>query len=96
LQGDGTSIEQACFVSELTVYRLLKAQGLITCPANILIHINIQHKQHLSSDNSSCYLSGELADYFKDKDMMQACGRSYHPQSKVKIDAAKNQTLLEY
>ena len=40
----------------------------------------------LLSDNGSCYISYELADYLKEKDMKHVRGRPMHPQTQGKIE----------
>jgi transposase InsO family protein len=61
--------------------------------------VKVKHKARLLSDNGPCYLSGELAEYLKDNNMMHTRGRPYHPQTQGKIErwhrSMKNQVLLE-
>lgn len=40
----------------------------------------------LLSDNGSCYISHELAEYLEDKDMKHVRGRPLHPQTQGKIE----------
>lgn len=40
----------------------------------------------LLSDNGSCYISGELAEYLKSKDMQHVRGKPLHPQTQGKIE----------
>ena len=40
----------------------------------------------LLSDNGSCYISNELADYLAEKDMKHVRGRPLHPQTQGKIE----------
>ena len=40
---------------------------------------------HLA-DNDPCYLSGELAEYLRNNNMMHTRGRPYHPQTQGKIE----------
>lgn len=40
----------------------------------------------LLSDNGSCYISNELADYLQEKDMKHVRGRPLHPQTQGKIE----------
>jgi len=63
---------KAYFVSESTVYRLLKQQDLITSPAYILVQ---------DSDNCPCYISSALAAYLENKGMTHARSRPYHMQT---------------
>ena len=73
--------EKAYFVSESTVYRLLKQQDLITSPADILVQ---------DSDNCPCYISGEFAAYLGNKGMTHARSRAYHPQTHDKMNAGSD------
>jgi putative transposase len=43
-------------------------------------------KPKLLSDNGSCYISHELADYLEDKEMKHVRGRPMHPQTQGKIE----------
>ena len=53
----------------------------------------------LLSDNGSCYISGELADYLDEKEMSHVRGRPNHPQTQGKIEryhrSMKNVVKLE-
>ena len=53
----------------------------------------------LLSDNGSCYISSELADYIQDKGMSHVRGRPNHPQTQGKIEryhrSMKNVVKLE-
>lgn len=59
----------------------------------------IIHKPRLLSDNGPSYVSAELADYLKDKNMDHTRGAPYHPQTQGKIErwhqTLKNRILLE-
>jgi len=59
----------------------------------------VRHKPRLLSDNGSCYISGELADWLKDKRMDHVRGAPFHPQTQGKIErwhqTMKNKVLLE-
>jgi len=65
-----------------------------------LDEITIKHKPRLLSDNGPCYVSGELAEYLKCKNMTHTRGRPYHPQTQGKIErwhrTMKNQILLNH
>ena len=71
-----------------------------------LDEITIKHKPRLLSDNGPCYVSGELAEYLKSKNMTHTRGRPYHPQTQGKIERwhrtmtrcpwGKNQILLNH
>ena len=60
--------------------------------------VKVDHKPRLLSDNGPCYVSGELAEYLKDRGMSHTRGRPYHPQTQGKIErwhrSMKNQILL--
>jgi len=53
----------------------------------------------LLSDNGSCYISSELAEYIQDKGMSHVRGRPMHPQTQGKIErwhrSMKNVVKLE-
>ena len=164
--------EKRYFISESSVYRILKAADLITAPSHVTIkaasefhdkttHINemwqtdftyfkiigwgwyylstilddysryiiawklcttmkagdvtdtleialeasgcdqavVRHKPRLLSDNGSCYISGELADWLGDRRMDHVRGAPFHPQTQGKIErwhqTMKNRVLLE-
>ena len=48
--------------------------------------IPINNRPRLLSDNGSCYISSELADYLGQKNMSQVRGRPLHPQIQDKIE----------
>jgi transposase InsO family protein len=58
-----------------------------------------RHKPRLLSDNGASYISGDLADWLKDKGMSHVRGAPYHPQTQGKIErwhqTLKNRILLE-
>ena len=58
-----------------------------------------KNKPRLLSDNGSCYISGELADYMEDHGMDHVRGRPNHPQTQGKIEryhrSMKNVIKLE-
>jgi transposase InsO family protein len=60
---------------------------------------DVVHKPKLLSDNSSSYISGELADWMSDNEMSHVRGAPYHPQTQGKIErwrqTLKNRILLE-
>ena len=72
------------FVSEASIYRLLKARDLIASPA---------------SDNGSSYVSDDLAKWMERHDMAHVRGAPYHPMTQGKIErwhqTLKNWILLE-
>ena len=59
----------------------------------------VQHKPRLLSDNGSCYISGELAEWMKKQKMEHIRGAPFHPQTQGKIErwhqTMKNRILLE-
>ncbi len=59
----------------------------------------VRHKPRLLSDNGSCYISGELADWLGDRRMDHVRGAPFHPQTQGKIErwhqTMKNRVLLE-
>ena len=63
-----------------------------------LDEVRVRHKPRLLSHNGSCYVSGELSDYLKERGMTHTRGRPYHPQTQGKIErwhrSMKNQILL--
>ncbi len=54
--------------------------------ARLLANISDEADLKLLSDNGSCYISNELADYIKDKNMKHVRGRPLHPQTQGKIE----------
>ena len=59
----------------------------------------VQHKPRLLSDNGSCYISGELAEWMQKQKMEHIRGAPFHPQTQGKIErwhqTMKNRILLE-
>ena len=59
----------------------------------------VQHKPRLLSDNGSCYISGELAEWMQKQEMEHIRGAPFHPQTQGKIErwhqTMKNRFLLE-
>jgi len=59
----------------------------------------VRHKPRLLSDNGSCYISGDLAEWLEDKRMKHIRGAPFHPQTQGKIErwhqTMKNRILLE-
>jgi putative transposase len=60
---------------------------------------HVIHRPRLLSDNSPCYISGELAGYLEDRGMKHTRGAPYHPQTQGKIErwhqTLKNRIFLE-
>ena len=46
----------------------------------------VRHKPRLLSDNGSCYISGDLAEWLNNKKMKHIRGAPYHPQTQGKIE----------
>jgi len=162
--------EKGYFISESSVYRILKKAGLITSPAYIVMHADKVFKHptkrvnelwqtdftylkvviwgwyylctilddysryiiawelsptmkaqdaeqtiakaielsgvkkdkmpRLLSDNGSCFISGDLADFLQQEGMVHIRGRPYHPQTQGKIEryhrTMKNVIKLEH
>ena len=59
----------------------------------------VVHQPRLLSDKSVSYISGDLADYIKDKGISHVRGAPYQPQTQGKIErrhqTLKNRVLLE-
>jgi len=59
----------------------------------------VQHKPRLLSDNGSCYISGELAEWMQKQEMEHIRGAPFHPQTQGKIErwhqTMKSRILLE-
>ena len=59
----------------------------------------VQHKPRLLSDNGSCYISGELAEWMQKQAMEHIRGAPFHPQTQGKIErwhqTIKDRILLE-
>ena len=47
--------------------------------------VHVAHKPRLLSDNGSSYVSGDLAEWLRDKGMKHSRGAPYHPQTQGKI-----------
>ena len=48
--------------------------------------VAVRHKPRLLSDNGPCYLSGELKDYLRRRDIEHTRGAPYHPMTQGKIE----------
>ena len=59
----------------------------------------VRHKPRLLSDNGSCYISGDLAEWLEGQRMKHIRGAPFHPQTQGKIErwhqTMKNRILLE-
>jgi transposase InsO family protein len=51
-----------------------------------LTEIRIRHRPRLLSDNGPCYVSGQLKDYLKEREIKHIRGRPYHPMTQGKIE----------
>ena len=62
-------------------------------------HAIVRHMPRLLSDNGSCYISGDLAEWLEDHKMDHVRGAPFHPQTQGKIErwhqTMKNRVLLE-
>jgi transposase InsO family protein len=60
---------------------------------------NVVHRPRLLSDYGPCYISGDLAEYLKNKGMTHTRGTPYHPQTQDEIErwhqTLKNRILSE-
>jgi transposase InsO family protein len=61
--------------------------------------VALQYRPRLLSDNGSCYISQELAEYLQAKGMTQTHGAPYHPMTQGKIEryhrSMKNEVTLQ-
>jgi len=65
----------------------MKADDVINTLDEALIKTNIKRSSlKLLSDNGSCYISNQLADYLQDVDIKHVRGRPLHPQTQGKIE----------
>ncbi len=65
----------------------MKADDVIDTLDEALIKTNpSQSRPKLLSDNGSCYVSNQLADYLQDLDIKHVRGRPLHPQTQGKIE----------
>jgi putative transposase len=74
----------------------------LSCPKHITVkfqNLVVRHKPRLLSDNGSCYISGDLAEWLEDQKMTHVRGAPFHPQTQGKIERwhqmMKNRVLLE-
>ena len=80
----------------------MKAEDVTDTLDEALVAANIpkQSGPKLLSDNGSCYISNELADYIEDNNMTHVRGRPLHPQTQGKIEryhrSMKNIVKLDY
>jgi putative transposase len=64
----------------------MKAEDVTATLDEALLKIDLKEKPKLLSDNGSCYISNELADYMEDHQMKHVRGRPMHPQTQGKIE----------
>ena len=68
--------------------------------ASGLEQAKVAHRPRLLSDNGSSYISGELADWLGDRQMVHSRGAPYHPMTQGKIErwhqTLKSRILLEH
>lgn len=66
----------------------MKAEDVANTLDEALLATDLKHSNppKLLSDNGSCYISNELADYLAEKDMKHVRGRPLHPQTQGKIE----------
>jgi transposase InsO family protein len=66
----------------------MKAEDVKDTLDEALFVSNVPEKNRpkLLSDNGSCYISNELAEYLDQKDMKHVRGRPLHPQTQGKIE----------
>jgi transposase InsO family protein len=61
--------------------------------------VAVKYRPRLLSDNGSCYISQELAEYLQAKGMTQTHGAPYHPMTQGKIEryhrSMKNEVTLQ-
>jgi transposase InsO family protein len=51
-----------------------------------IAEIKIRHRPRLLSDNGPCYVSGQLKNYLKERNIDHTRGRPYHPMTQGKIE----------
>lgn len=49
----------------------------------------VRHKPRLLSDNGSCYISGDLAEWLEGQKMKHVRGAPFHPQTQGKIEPSR-------
>merc|ERR1739841_454985 len=79
----------------------MKAEDVTRTLDRALEKVDLKNKQppKLLSDNGSCYIGDELANYIDKKDMTHTRGKPNHPQTQGKIEryhrSMKNVVKLE-
>ena len=76
------------FIVNWKLCSTMKAEDVKETLDKALYVSNVPEKSRpkLLSDNGSCYISNELAQYLEDKDMKHVRGRPLHPQTQGKIE----------
>ena len=64
----------------------MKAEDVKTTLDEALLVAETKEPPKLLSDNGSCYISNELADYLQEKEIKHVRGRPLHPQTQGKIE----------
>ena len=49
-------------------------------------HIEVRHRPRLLSDNGPCFISKDLAEYLREREMRHTRGQPYHPMTQGKIE----------
>ncbi len=68
------------------MYATTKAEDVKQTLDEALLVVQTHTPPKLLSDNGSCYLPVELAEYLNDRNMKHVRGRSLHPQTQGKIE----------
>lgn len=85
--------------------RTMQAQDVIDTldlarAATGVVQVRVRQRTRLLSDNGSCYVAGELADYLTSQGIDHVRGRPYHPMTQGKIEryhrTLKNVLLLNH
>jgi transposase-like protein len=91
-------------ISAWTLWRNMRTEDVaatldLAVQASGCDQVHVVHKPRLLSDNGSSYVSGELADWLKNKGMKHSRGAPYHHQTQGKIErwhqTLKNRISLE-
>lgn len=88
------------FISESSVYRILKSHDLMTSPEFVVMSATVWHRPCLLSDNGPCYVPKELKSWLETNKMKHTRGAPYHPMTQGKIEryhrSMKNVVKLEH
>jgi putative transposase len=100
--------KEGYFISESSVYRILKAHDLVTSPVYTVISAMDEFEHPTTrvnelwqlSDNGPCFISHELKDYLENHSIRHIRTRTYHPMTQGKIEryhrSMKNLILLDH